>query len=65
MDAPKFTTVIESLPTGMIVNVRNGGEVSDTITITNRVRQGCVLAPTLFPIFLLAILEEAFKDMGA
>ena len=27
-------------------------------------KQGCVLAPTLFSIFLSAMLEEAFKDMG-
>ena len=46
------------------MNVRNGGEVSDTFAITNGVKQGCVLAPTLFSIFLSAMLEEAFKDMG-
>ena len=61
----KFTTMIESLPTGMmVVNVRNGGEVSDTFAITNGVKQGCVLAPTFFSIFLSAMLEEAFRDMG-
>ena len=36
----KFTTMIESLHTGMMVNVRNGGEVPDTFTITNGVKQG-------------------------
>ena len=60
----KFTTMIESRHTGMMVNVRNGGEVSDTFAITNGVKQGCVLAPTLFSIFLSAMLEEAFRDMG-
>ena len=40
--------MIESLHTGMMVNTRNGGEVSDTFAITNCVKQGCVLAPTLF-----------------
>ena len=54
----------EGLHTGMMVNVRNGGEVSDTFAITNGVKQGCVLAPTLFSIFLSAMLEEAFIDMG-
>ena len=34
----KFTTMIESLYTGMMVNVRNGGEVSDTFAITNGVK---------------------------
>ena len=56
--------MIESLHTGMMMNVRNGGEVSDTFTITNGVKQGCVLAPTLFSIFLSPMLEEAFRDMG-
>ena len=60
----KFTTMIESLHTGMIVMVRNRGEVSDTFAITNGVKQGCVLAPTLFSIFLPAMLEEALRDMG-
>ncbi|KAK2191975.1 hypothetical protein NP493_41g01001 [Ridgeia piscesae] len=40
----KFTTMIEALHTGMMANVRVGG----------------VLAPTLFSIFLSAMLEEAF-----
>ena len=53
--------MIESLHTGMMVN---GGEVSDTFAITNGVKQGRVLAPTLFSIFLSAMLEEAFRDMG-
>ena len=42
--------------TGMMVNIRNGGEVSDTFAITNGIKQGCVLAPTL--IFLSVMLEE-------
>ena len=60
----KFTTMIESLHTGMMVNVRNRGKVSDTFAITNGVKQGCVQALTLFFIFLSAMLEEAFRDMG-
>ena len=28
------------------------------------VKQGCVLAPTLFSIFLSAMLDDAFRDMG-
>ena len=60
----KFSTMIESLHTGMMVNVRNGVEVSDTFAITNGVKQGCVLASTPFFIFPSAMLEEAFRDMG-
>ena len=55
--------MIERLHTGMMVNVRNGGEVSDTFSITNGVKHGCELAPTLFSIFLSALLKETFRDM--
>ena len=38
----KFTTMIEAL-----ANVSVGGEVSESFSVTNGVKQGCVLAPTL------------------
>ena len=60
----KFTTMIEALHTGMMANVSVGGEVSESFAVTNGVKQGCVLAPTLFSIFLSAMLDEAFRDMG-
>ena len=56
----KFTTMIEALHTGMMANVSVGGEVSESLSVTNEVKQGCVLAPTLFSIFLSAMLDEAF-----
>ena len=52
-DCPeKSTTMIEALHTGMMTNVSVGGEVSESFGVTNGVKQGCVLAPTLFSIFL-------------
>ena len=60
----KFTTMIEALHTGMMANVSVGGEVSESFSVTNGVTQGCVLAPTLFSIFLSAMLDDAFRDMG-
>ena len=56
--------MIESLHTGMMANVSVGGEVSESFSVTNGVKQGCVLAPTLFSIFLSAMLDDAFRDMG-
>ena len=47
----------------MMVNVRNGGEVSNTFAITNGVKQGRVLAPTLFSIFLSAMFVDAFREL--
>ena len=58
----KFTSIIESLHTEMMAKVSAGGETSETFGVTNGVKQGCVLAPTLFSIFLSAMLEEAFRD---
>ena len=60
----KFTTMIEALHTGMMANVSVGGEVSEPFSFTNGVKQSCVLTPTLFSIFLSAVLDEAFRDMG-
>ena len=40
------------------------GEVSESFSVTNGVKQGCVLAPTPFSIFLSAMLDEAFRDKG-
>ena len=60
----KFTTMIEALHTAMMANVSVGGKVSESFRITNGVKQGCVLAPTLFSIFLSAMLDDAFRDMG-
>ena len=58
----KFTTMMEKLHTGMMANVSVGGEVS--FSVTNGVKQGCLLAPMLFSIFLSVMLVEAFRDMG-
>ena len=41
----KFTTMIEALHTGMMANVSVEWEVSELFNVTNRVKQGCVLAP--------------------
>ena len=60
----KFTTMIEALHIGIMAIVSVGGEVSESFRVTNGVKQDCVLAPTLFSIFLSAMLDEAFRDMG-
>ena len=60
----KFTIMIDALHTGLMANVSVGGEVSESFSVANGVKQGCVLAPMLFYIFLSAMLDEAFRDMG-
>jgi len=48
----------------MIAKVSTEEEVSESFSVTYGVKQDCVLAPTLFSIFLSAMLDEAFRDMG-
>ena len=56
----KFITMIAALHTGMMANVSVGGEVSESFSVTNGVKQGCILAPTLFSIFIIAIARRDF-----
>ena len=49
--------------TGMMVNVRNGGVVSDTFAITNGVKQECVLTHTLFSILLMETESASNHDI--
>ena len=61
----KFTTLIEALHTGMMANVSVGGEVSESFSVTNGVKQGCILAPTPFSIFISAMLDETWGTASA
>ena len=47
---------------GIQVRVQDDGESSEPILVTNGVKQGCVLAPTLFSMMFSAMLAEAFRD---
>ena len=57
-----FTNLISALHTGMKASVKLKGELSDQFQVNNGVKQGCVLAPTLFSIFLSVVLQHAFHD---
>ena len=46
----------------MLARVQNNGKFSDPFPLTNGVKQGCVLASTLFSIMFSALLTEAFQD---
>ena len=49
---------------GLQARVQDSGESSDPFPVTNGVKQGCVLAPTLFSLMFSAMLTEAFRDEG-
>ena len=46
----------------MLARVQNDGEFSDPFPVINDVKQGCVLAPTLFSMMFPAMLTDAFQD---
>jgi hypothetical protein len=58
----KFVNIIRSFHDGMRGCVLDNGETSAPFTITSGTKQGCVLAPLLFSIFLSMMLLVAFKD---
>ena len=43
-------------------DVQNDGEFSDPFTVRNGVKQGCVLASTLFSMMFSVMLTDAFQD---
>ena len=59
---PKLHSIIESFHTDMQSTVCFNGATSDPFPINSGVKQGCVLAPTLFGIFFSMLLFHAFKD---
>ena len=50
---------------GMQARVQNDGEYSEPFLVTNGVKQGCVMAATLFSMMFSAMLTDAFQDVDA
>ena len=57
---PKFARLLRSTRTWNAVN----GSLSDVFPVNNAVKQGYVLALTLFLLFLSAMLSEATTDLA-
>ena len=58
----KFIAMVRQFHDGMLAQIQNDGEFSDPFPVTNGVKQGCVLAPTLFSMMFFAMLAAAFQD---
>ena len=58
----KLLKVIESFHDNMSGTVQYDGSASDPFPIKSGVKQGCVLAPTLFGIFFSLLLRYAFSE---
>lgn len=57
-----FVSIVREFHDGMMVSVCENGEYSDEFAVTNGVKQGCVLAPTLFSMMFSAMFIDAYKD---
>ncbi|VDM05163.1 unnamed protein product, partial [Schistocephalus solidus] len=58
----RFTHMVRQLHEGRMARVTDNGTVSEAFAMTNRVKQGCVLAPTLFSLMFSAMLMDAYRD---
>ena len=62
-DCPaKFIAMVRQFNDGMLARVQSDSEFSDPFPVTNGVKQGCVLASTLFSMMFSAMLTDAFQD---
>nr|VZI35130.1 unnamed protein product [Spirometra erinaceieuropaei] len=58
----RFTQMVCQLHDGMMARVTENGAVSDVFAATNGVKQGGVLASTLFSLMFSAMLMDAYRD---
>nr|VZI34581.1 unnamed protein product [Spirometra erinaceieuropaei] len=58
----QFTQMVRQLHDGMMARVTDNGAVSKAFAVTNGVKQGCVLAPTLFSLMFSAMWMDAYRD---
>ena len=58
----KFINLVASLHDGMQVQMSYGNIQSKNFLVSTGVKQGCVLAPKLFSLYLAAMLEVVFRN---
>ena len=62
---PRFAQIIRSFHDGMFCRVIENGDASDPFPVSNGVKQGCVLAPTLFSLLFTQMLSAALSQTEA
>ena len=58
----KFIAMVRQFHDGMLARVQNDGEFSDPFPVANGVKQGCILASTLFSMMFSAMLTVVSQD---
>ena len=56
---PKFISILKAFHNGMFARIKVGGLLSDPFEVKVGVKQGCILAPILFNIYLAACCHTA------
>ena len=60
---PTFTSLLQQFHTGMCAQVVMAGSQSSSFPVEVGVRQGCVLAPIIFNLLLVAITLVSHRDL--
>ena len=55
-----FISIVWQFHNGMRAHAQYNGDISEAFAVRNGVKQGCVLAPILFCLMFLAMLQDAF-----
>ena len=58
---PRFIAMLRQFHDDMQARAQNDGEFSEPFEVTNGVKQGCVMAPTLLSMMFSAMLMDAFQ----
>ena len=53
---------MKSFQTNTRATIQFDGSVPDSFEVKSWVKQGCILAPTLFEIYILMLLKRAFRS---
>lgn len=61
---PKFLSILRQMHEGMQARVQTCGTLSEPFSVEVGVKQGCVLAPVLFSVYLMALINIAHTALG-
>ena len=61
---PKFLTIIRDLHEGAMARIVSQGERSEPFDVNAGVRQGCVIAPVVFNLFIAGVFHCARLGMN-
>ena len=62
---PRYIAWVRQFHDGIQARVQNDGEYSEPFPVTNGIKHGCFMAPTLFSMMFSALLTDAFQDINA